>query len=287
MVYGECLVFLLLFDCARQEEQEKEESQVYVGCCRSLRLVRRSPFETERCFALFLAFVSLYWKRWSCLQFPTFRFALVLTRWLVFNIFSLLCRLLFFFLFVGEDFMDSCNFLYVLRAMPVFGVLSVNWEMWCSSCNFCFCCLLFSSSTYFCLSMLQFVSEVFMDSCNYPYVLCAMSVFAVLFVDWEMWCFSYNFCFCCIVSSFSPFLCLPLPQFVSEGFIDLCNYPYVFLAMAVFGVFLSPGGCSFCYVPPVFAFFYLRLFLTSACLCFSLSVKPSWICAITPTCFVL
>ena len=51
--------------------------------------------------------------------------------------------------------------------------------------------------------------------------------------------------------------------------------------------FLSPGGCSFCYVPPVFAFFYLRLFLTSACLCFSLSVKPSWICAITRTCFVL
>ena len=134
------LSFLLLFDCAGQEEQKKEESQVDVGCCRSLRLVCRSHWLVvvgllgpNVAFALFLVFVCLYWKGWSCLQFPTFRFTLVLTRWLVFNIFSLLCHLSFFFLFVDEDFMDSCNFPYVLCAMPVFGVLSVNWG--CGVCH--------------------------------------------------------------------------------------------------------------------------------------------------------
>ena len=49
------------------------------------------------------------------------------------QIFLLLFCLLFFFLFVDENFMDLCNFPYVLRAMPVFGVLSCQLRMWCLS----------------------------------------------------------------------------------------------------------------------------------------------------------
>ena len=60
MVNVDVLSFLLLFDCARQEEQENEESQVDVDCYCSLRLVRRShwmwwvPFwdQTLFCFVL-------------------------------------------------------------------------------------------------------------------------------------------------------------------------------------------------------------------------------------------
>ena len=87
-----------------------------------------SPFGTERCFALFLAFVCLYWKGWSfCSSHLSIRIGfdkVVGVRYLLVALSSPL-----FFLFVGEDFMDSCNFPYVLRAMPVFGVLSVNLDV--------------------------------------------------------------------------------------------------------------------------------------------------------------
>ena len=56
----------------------------------------------------------------------------------------------------------------------------------------------------------------------------------------------------------------------------------------VFGVFSVNWGCGVCHVTSVFAVYVLCLLhFPSACLCLSSSVKPSWICAITPTCFVL
>ena len=152
-------------------------------------------------------------------------------------------------------FMDSCNYPYVLRAMLVFGVLSVNWEMWCFSCNFCFCCIV-SSSPFLCLSLSQFVSEAFIDSCNYPYVFLALPVIGVFSVNWRMSFLLCTFCICFLLSSFVPYFCLSILQFVSETFLDLCNYPYVLRAMPVFGGF---GGC---HVPSVFAVFYLHRQLT-------------------------
>ena len=187
--------------------------------------------------------------------------------------------------FVSEAFMDSFNYPYVLRAMLVFGVLSDNCRMWWFSCTFCICRLL-SSSTYFCLSMLQFFSEVFMDSCNYHYVLRAMPVFGVLSVNWEMWCFSCNFCFNVLYLLRLPSACLCLSSLVKPSSIHAIILTCFVLCQSLES-FLSTGGCGFCYVYLVFAFFYLHLFLTSACLGFRSSAKSSWTRAITPTWFVL
>ena len=70
---------------------------------------------------------------------------------------------------------------------------------------------------------------------------------------------------------------------------DSCNFLYVLRAMPVFGVISVNWGCGVCHGTSVFTVYvlYLLLHIPSSCFCLSSLVKPSWIRAITPTCFVL
>ena len=98
-------------------------------------------------------------------------------------------------------------------------VLCLSLESFCQLedvvllCTSCICFLLSPFVSYFCLSIFQFVSEAFLDLCNYPYMLHTMPVFGAFSVNWRIWWLSCTFCICCLLSSSSTY-CHQLTAFI-------------------------------------------------------------------------
>ena len=130
----------------------------------------------------------------------------------------------------------------------------------CFSCNFCFAVLYFLCLSSACLCLNSQVKPSSIRAITLTcFVVCRFGVFSV---NWRIWFLLCTSGICFLLFSFVPYFCLSMLQFISKAFLDLCNYPYVILAMPVFGVFLSIGGFGGCHVLFVHAVFYLHRQLT-------------------------